>query len=220
MPSVFAAPPQVVTLLTVGVVRPLLAPAGNCGRVSFRLRRQRVVADVLATSAHRPSHRKRRHYRRFIDAAPYLGLALGTCHCARMTDTPVSAACPGHGPLLGRQTVVRPSSLFPGTLVGSGRRRSILRRRNWSAHAPRSPRLRGPNSLPRRLPPDREADLCSRRVPRAPMPGQPPCKDWGADLRSRRVSSTLMPIQPSREDRGADPRSRRYPGTSIFVQPL
>ena len=78
LPSVFTAPPQVVTLLTVGVIRPLLAPAGNCGRVSFRLQRQRVVADVLATSAHRPSHRKRRHYRRFIHAAPYLGLALGT----------------------------------------------------------------------------------------------------------------------------------------------
>ena len=122
----YAASQQVVTLLTVGVVRPLLPLAGNCGRVSFRLQRQRVVADVLATLAHRPSHRKRRHYRRFIDAAPYLGLALGTCHCARMTDTPVSAACPGHGPLLGRQTVVRPSPLFPRTIVGGGRGHLIL----------------------------------------------------------------------------------------------
>ena len=183
LPFVFAASQQVVTLLTVCVVRPRPALVESCGRVSFRRRRQ------LAAGA--------RRYRRFLDATPYLGLALKTCHCALMADTAVSAARPGTGPLFGRQAITTPSFLPLGALAGSGRRRLTSRRRNWSEHVPRSPQFRGPNSLHRRLPSNREADLCSRRVPRASTPSKPPCNDWGADQ-----------------------RSRRHPGASMFTQPL
>ena len=63
LPSILAASPQVATLLTVGASRPFLAPAGNGGRVSFRLRCQRVVAGVLVTSVHCLRRRKRRRHR-------------------------------------------------------------------------------------------------------------------------------------------------------------
>ena len=183
LPFVFAVAQQVVTLLTVRVVHALLVLVESCGRVSFRRRRQ------LAAGA--------RRYRRFLDATPYLGLALKTCHCALMADTAVSAARPGTGPLLGRQAITTPSFLPLGALAGSGRRRLTSRRRNWSEHVPRSPQFRGPNLLHRRLPSNREADLCSRRVPRASTPSKPPCNDWGADQ-----------------------RSRRHPGASMFTRPL
>ena len=181
--GVVAAAQQVVNLLTVCVVRPRPALVESCGRASFRRQRQ------LAAGA--------RHYRRFLDATPYLGLDLKTCHCALMADTAVSAARPGTGPLFGRQAITTPSFLPLGALAGSGRRRLTSRRRNWSEHVPRSPQFRGPNSLHRRLPPNQEANLCSRRVPRASTPSKPPCNDWGADQ-----------------------RSRRHPGASIFTQPL
>ena len=61
--SILATSPQVAILMTMGTSRPFLAPAGNGGRVSFRLQCQWVVAGVLVTSVHCLRHRKRRRHR-------------------------------------------------------------------------------------------------------------------------------------------------------------
>ena len=180
--GVVAAAQQVANLLTACVVCPRPALAESCVHMSFRCQQRAMVA---------------RRYRRFLDATSRPALTLKTGHGAPMTDTAVSIARPGTGPLLDRQTITAPSFLPLGVLTGSGRGRLPSRQRDWSRHVPRSHQSRGPNSLHRRLPLNRRKDLCSRRVPRASMPSKPPCNDWGEDQ-----------------------RSRRHPGASMFTQPL
>ena len=179
--GVVAAAQRVANLLTAGVARPRPALAESCVRASFRRRQRAMVA---------------RRYRRFLDATSRPALTLKTGHGAPMTDTAVSIARPGTGPLLDRQTITAPSFLPLGALAGSGRGRLPSRQRDWSRHVPRSHQSRGPNSLHRRLPSSRRAGLRSRRVPRASTPGKPP-----------------------RSGRGAAQRSRRHPGPSMFTPP-
>ena len=60
--SILATSPQVAILMTIGTSRPFLAPAGNGGRVSFRLQCHWVVGGVLMTSVHSLRRQKRRRH--------------------------------------------------------------------------------------------------------------------------------------------------------------